>query len=255
MNEFKWRESYAAYINLESREDREYHMSVELLRIGIEMERFDAYPWQGAREILGEDKSAGMVKRATLGAIGCYYSQMQVMKDALQNGKSAWVNEDDLIFCDDIKERLDYIQNYVNTLDSWDVIFLGGTWHHKPEWHKSVNGKHTHPDLQMCHCTLNKDWEPTTDKYIVRTYGAFCTYSYIVNVNSIEKILKMLDKCMSISMGIDWSFILMQPRLKCYAFAYGCVRQMDNQSDIGKGITVFSDFKHLGNHWFKNRVL
>lgn len=252
MNDFKWRNCHANFINLSHREDRRIHMNKQLAHHGIRMDRFEAVPWQDAIDAIGKDKANVMYLR-TKGAIGCHYSQTEVMRVALEGGKSAWVNEDDLIFCDDIKERLDYIQNFVNKTE-WDVIFLGGTWHNEPTWHKSVNGKHTHPDLQMCHCTLNKDWEPTNDPYIVRTYGSFSTHSYIVNVKSIDKVLTMLDKVVSISMGIDWATILMQPKLNCFAFSYGCVKQMDNKSDIGDGITRYSAFKGLGPHWWKQKV-
>ena len=58
----------------------------------------------------------------------------------------------------------------------------------------------------------------------------------------------------SISMGIDWLFILLQPYLKTFAFVPGCVKQMDNLSDIGQGITRFSGFAILGPHWFRDRM-
>jgi hypothetical protein len=80
---------------------------------------------------------------------------------------------------------------------------------------------------------------------MLRTYGCFSTHAYIVNVNSIEKILNLLDQHIPTSIGIDYSFIKMQPSLKTYSFVPGCIKQMDNQSDIGNGITVYSGFSRL----------
>ena len=100
----------------------------------------------------------------------------------------------------------------------------------------------------------------TDDPRIIRTYGCFCTYAYIINKNSLEKIIKLLDENVHLSMGIDWLFILLQPRLKTFAFVPGMVKQMDNQSDIGDGITVFSGFSKLNGteensrYWWQNKM-
>jgi hypothetical protein len=55
------------------------------------------------------------------------------------------------------------------------------------------------------------------------------------------------------SMGIDWLFILLQPNLKTYAFNPGCVKQIDNKSDIGDW-TQFSAFSNLGAHWWADTI-
>jgi hypothetical protein len=55
-------------------------------------------------------------------------------------------------------------------------------------------------------------------------------------------------------MGIDWLFIYLQPWLNTYAFNPGMVKQIDNQSDIGKGMTIFSNFSKLGKHWYQETL-
>jgi hypothetical protein len=95
---------------------------------------------------------------------------------------------------------------------------------------------------------------------MVRTYGAFSTYAYIVNHNSIFKIFDLFDQHLHESIGIDWLFIKLQPQLNCFAFVPGCVKQMDNQSDIGDGMTIFSGFSKLNGteensrYWYQERM-
>ena len=248
MSDFKWRDMYKAYVNLEYRKDRLSHMEQELSRVGLEMERME-----GIRAVERDwdmDKYGVMVRR-TIGACGCHESQCNIMREGLKRNLDTWVNEDDLVFATDTIERLDYIEEFLNKQESWDVVFCGGTVHVNPSWwHKEGHSS----DLDMCECTLGRDAERTGDRRMLRTYGAFSTHSYFLNKNSIEKILKYFDENVHLSMGIDWLFIKMQPQLKAFMFVPGMVKQMDNQSDIGGGMTVFSGFSKLGLHWWQDKI-
>ena len=237
---------YASYINLDHRTDRNEHMLKELNKAGIE-----AYRTKGIlpNEYSGPEHKVSVMRKRTPGAIGCHYSQVKVMETALFQNKSALVMEDDLVFCSDIQKRFFHIDNFLNN-NKWDVLWLGGTYHLNPTWHSIPHNR----ELPQCKCNLNRDWEPTNDIKIVRTYGCWSTYAYIVNINSLEKILKMLDDNVHLSMGIDWLFILLQPQLKTYAFNPGCVKQIDNESDIGNGKTIFSAFSGLGSHWWSDII-
>lgn len=235
---------YSAFINLDHRKDRFIHMGKELARVGIEAERFKA--WKSDKQTQITDKNKTMYYR-TPGAIGCWWSQCEVMEAAFKLTKHAFVMEDDLIFCSDIHKRLDYIEAFLDT-HQWDVFWLGGTYHINPPWWHRANN----PELPRT--TMRRDAELTDDPRIIRTYGCFSTFAYIVNVNSIEKILLWLDHIIHLSMGIDWAFINLQPDLYTYAFAPGCVKQMDSVSDIGNGVTRFSGFAKLGRHWFADTM-
>ncbi len=189
----------------------------------------------------------------TPGALGCHISQVLVMGAACAELKHAFVMEDDLIFCSDFQKRLTYIDEFTKT-HSWDAIWLGATFHvNPPYWHTGKN-----PDLKGSN--FGRDAELTDDPRMIRTYGAFSTYAYIVNLESIPKILALLDKHVHESMGIDWLFIKIQPQLKTFAFVPGCVKQMDNKSDIGKGWTIFSGFAKLNGtkensaYWWQDRM-
>lgn len=249
--EFDWRQDcYKSFVNLDHRNDRLAHMTAQLSRIGMDAER--------TRGLLPSEVSQpadklSVMQNRTPGAIGCHYSQVSIMEKALSLGKSAIVMEDDLVFCSDFNERMDYAERFLND-NEWDVLWFGGTYHKNPIWHKSVNGEHTWHEIKMCNCTLNKDWDYTSDKRIVRTYGCWSTYGYMVNHKSIAKILELLDRNVHLSMGIDWLFILLQPNLKTFAFLPGMVKQYDNKSDIGTGITYFSHSKSLGRHWYQDKM-
>jgi FkbM family methyltransferase len=237
-------ETYASYINLDVRKDRDNRMVSELKRIGLSAIRF--------KGLLPNEVGQPLVKIKTMlnrtpGAIGCHFSQVGVMKKALEQNKHALVMEDDLIFCDDFMDRLNDIQNFLNTHE-WDVFWLGGTYHIPAEWHKIGH----HPDMQKCSCKKGTDVEKTDVDYIVRTYGCWSTYAYIVNKKSLPRILDLLDTHVHMSMGIDWLFMKLSPDLYTYAYVPGCVKQYDNPSNIGQGITEFSGFSRLGDYWFQS---
>lgn len=240
-------DSYASYINLAYRIDRNLHMQSELERVGLKAERFEGiktsdYVWDA-------DKT-GVMQRRTPGAIGCHFSQVKIMETALVKGKHAWIMEDDLLFADDIQERIKLADDFLEGKD-WQIFWWGGTFHTQPAWwHKPGHSL----DLPQCNCTYGVDVQPTDNKQFVRTLGAFSTHCYVVNKNFIEPLLEFLDANVHLSMGIDWLMILLQPMINSYAFVPGSVIQMDNMSDIGNGLTVFSGFKMLGNHWFQKRI-
>jgi len=246
MNIFNTNNLYASYINLDHRIDRNQHMQQELSKAGILASRTRGIL---PHEFVGSEYKVSVMRKRTPGAIGCHYSQVKVMEDALKQNKHALVMEDDLIFCSDIQDRFFHINSFLENKE-WDIFWLGGTYHLQPTWHSIPHNR----ELPQCNCNLNRDWEPTEDCKIVKTYGCWSTYAYIVNIKSIPKILNLLDQNVHISMGIDWLFILLQPNLNTFAFNPGCVKQLDNKSDIGNGDTIFSAFSGLGKHWWSDKM-
>lgn len=241
-----WRESYVGFLNMDHRLDRLEHIKPQLEALGIPFERT-----RGKRPEeydLTNPAWQVMVKR-TAGALPCHYGQVEIMQKALAANKDAMVFEDDCMICSDIKDRLDYIQEFLNKQDDWDIFWLGGTVHINPPWWH-IGGKN--PDLPDT--TLTRDCERTDDARIVRTYGAFCTYAYIVRKESIQKILDLLESVVHLSMGIDWAMIKLQPQLKTFMLLPGSVKQIDNMSDIGHGMTVFSGFAMLGPYWWADKI-
>ena len=250
MNNFNWRDCYTSYVNLDHRVDRKEAIVAELARVGINGIRQRGITPDEFMRYGNMDKVQKMWNR-TKGAVGCHYSQVAIMEQALDAGKSAFVMEDDLVFASDVQKRLDYAQEFLNKND-WDIFWLGGTYHlDPPRWHDIG---HTNAELPNCDCTLGKDVECTSDPRIIRTYGCWGTYAYIVNYNKLGKILDLLEANVHESIGIDWLFIKLQPQLKCFAFVPGMAKQYDNQSDIGNGVTYFSEFQKLGQYWFSDKM-
>lgn len=251
-------DTHAEFVNLDKRPDRLARMQTELARVGITATR--------RRGLLPSEvkvdprRIKGMMDRPQKGAIGCHFSQVAVMKEAERRHKHAFVMEDDLQFCEDFSHRLPIIEAFMAEYD-WDIFWLGGTFHvNPPYWHKK--GKPERGCLQ-----LGKDAERVHPAYfprIVRTFGCFCTYAYIVNRDSIGKVLRMMDERLPESIGIDHLMIMLQPRLKTFAFVPGSVIQYDHVSDIGVdgrgrpgGMTIFSNFSTLNGtkensrYWFQ----
>lgn len=254
MDEFKWRDCYAGFLNLDHRTDRLAHMVAELNRVDLRAVR---HRGRLPQEYDLNDPNVQVMRNRTPGAISCHFGQVEIMQTALSLNTSVIVFEDDLIYSTDIKERLDYIETWINEKQpDFDVFWLGGTFHNPPFWHPHGPSKMS-PD---CSANIGKDFERTNNERIVRTYGAFSTFAYIVNVKSIDKILKLFDENLHKSIGIDFLFISLQPQLKTFAFLPGCVKQIDNMSDIGNGMTIFSGFSRLNGteensrYWFQDKM-
>lgn len=234
---------YASFVNLDHRGDRLTHMLDQLNRIKLPVTRTRGMrPQEVIDRQLARIEQLKTMLRRTEGAIGCHFSQVQVMKDALERDKHAVVFEDDCVFCDDFDKRFEYIHNWTQTHE-WDVVWLGASFHcNPPYWHRKNGSTDMRSDASA---NLGYDAKLTDDPRMVRTFGAFATFAYIVNKYSITSILNMFDEHLHKSIGIDWLFILLQPQLQCFSFVPGCVMQMDNQSDIGTGITMWSGFLQL----------
>lgn len=238
---------YIGYLNLDHRKDRLTHIQNVMTKAGLQAERTRG---KKPNEFDLNNPQYRVMKNRTPGAIGCHMGQVEIMEKALSKNKHAFVFEDDVILCSDFQKRMVVAEEFLKDKD-WQIFWLGGTYHY-PEawWHKPGHS----PDLQECHCTLGVDAEPTDNPNFMRTYGCFSTHCYIVNKDFIKILLTYLDENLHLSMGIDWLMILLQPHINAYAPNPGMAIQLDNLSDIGHGMTVFSGFKMLGKHWWEDKI-
>lgn len=235
--------SYASFVNLDHRTDRLAHMEGQLGKIGLKAVRTRGLNW---KEVEANPNDIAVMLARTPGAVGCHFAQMSIVRTAYEMGLNALVMEDDIIFCEDFNLRMEYVEKWMETHE-WDVFWLGASFHVPPFWHPFGRSGMS-PD---CSANLGKDCEVTDDPRIIRTYGAFATFAYVVNYKSMPKIFELFGANLKHSIGIDWLYIKLQPQLKCFSFVPGCVRQMDNRSDIGSGDTVWSGFLKL-NGTFEN---
>lgn len=241
---------YCGFLNMEHRTDRLEHMTYQLETAGVKAIRHRGK--KPSEYDLNDPKYRTMLNR-TPGAIGCHEGQVEIMKTALSIGANAMILEDDILFCSDFQERLDYIDKWTDSHE-WDVVWLGASFHvNPPFWHK-IGQSGMPPD---CSAQLGYDVETTDDPRMIRTYGAYVTFAYIVNVNSIQKVMDYLERFMPQTIGIDFSFIAAAkyaPELKFFSFVPGCVMQRDNISDIGTGMTVWSGQLKNGPYVFQNKM-
>jgi hypothetical protein len=260
---------YCGYLNLPHRQDRRDHMAEQLNKASINAVR---HRGRLPHEFDLNAPKLNIMRNRTPGAIGCMYGQMEIMETALKEGKNAMVLEDDIIICSDFQKRLEYIDNWCegywhsNTTSDgyiaqiwgpkkeWDIIWLGASFHvNPPYWHP--HGKSGMPP--DCSANLGYDVLPTDDPRMIRTFGAYVTFAYIVNVNSIQKILDYLEWFMPQTIGIDYSFIAAakyRPEFKFFSFVPGCIMQRDNLSDIGTGMTIWSGQLKNGPYVYQDRM-
>lgn len=237
----KWREIDWWFINLASRSDRRKHAYAEFARHGLPVHRFEAFLPQ---EWPGNPAKVARMQNRTPGAIGCYQSQTHVIRTVQGSDRVVGVFEDDVVFCDDLPQRLQYIEDHLAW--DWDIFYLGATFHVPGQWCENPR----------CAAWGHRgvDVEPTTDPHILRTFGIWSTYAYLVNGRNVHKVLQLFDENIHRADGIDDLAILLGDRLNTFCFVPGCAKQYDNQSNIGNGITQFSHFASLGPYWFTERM-
>ena len=244
-NKFTLDNTYIGYLNLDHRTDRRELMEAELKRVGLNAERTRG---KMPSEFDRNNPKYKVQFNRTAGSIGCWHGMEEIAMKAYEQGKHAFIMEDDLIFASDTLNRLNIISEFTENND-WDIIFAGGTVHiNPPFWHTGIN-----PDLPNMP-DLGRDCEYIGHKNIFRTYGSFSTHCWLLNYNSIKKVFSMLDNIEYEAMGIDWALIKLAPQLKSFCFLPGFAIQRDNQSDIGNGWTYFSGFARLGAHWFADKL-
>lgn len=231
------------YVNLSQRVDRNAHALEQFAKHSIKATRFNAYrpeDWSNS-----PSKVNRMLNR-TPGAIGCYMSQMALIELSHRSGNIVAVCEDDVTFCDDLLLRLEYIASHEKHFIDWDLFYLGATFHVPGKWYLSPeckSWKHKGADIAL-----------TTDPRILRTFGIWGTYCYLVNPIRALRVYKLFDANVHLSHGIDHLAIIIGPQLNTYCFVPGCVWQYDNQSNIGNSITHFSHFKKLGPYTWTDRM-
>ncbi len=235
MPKFVWNDVDPWFVNLDSRKDRLEHMMLQLASAGLKVQRQRGLL---PDEVVVAPRQVKVMRDRTPGAIGCHYAQREIIKKGAETGRNTLVMEDDLIFCEDLRERMAEAEEFLAD-KPWDIFWLGATFHvNPPVWHKD---------------TLGRDIELTENPRFVKTYGTWCTYAYVVNGDFAARLVHLLDEIVHKSIGIDWAMIQLQPQLQTFAYVPGCVKQMDNKSNIGKGMTIFSNFAKLGPFWWQPR--
>lgn len=225
-------------INEKTRLDRYENFVSQVNKINLNVTKFDAVTNPEEYGVtFNIDNHPSQKSQWTKGQKGCYLSHRLLLENHKTN-KILGIFEDDVVFCEDFLERMDYVEKNFN-LD-WDMFFLSSFYHLNSDPKRWNNGG---------------DYEMTNIKHIHRTYGSFTTHSYLVNPNSINKILKKMDEFFDYCYAIDHLYILIQPHLNVFSFTPGMTNQMISYSDITSQIKDQTVFKQVcGDHYFINKL-
>ena len=229
-----------AYLNLASRPDRRAHAEAGFAKAGLTVRRHEG-------ELITKlnhtptTQTLRMFNRTT-GAIGCWNGQVDIIRSS--SADIIGVFEDDVVLCEDFAERLDYILGHLP--DDFHIMYLGATFHIPGVWCH-------HKDCSTWG-SVGKDAWPTSNPRIMRVPAQWGTYAYLVNGARADEVLTALDAIMSDADGIDHAFIRIGTALNTYCFVPGCCKQFDSRSDIGTGVTKFSNFKSLGPYWYAEHM-
>lgn len=218
-------------VNLKNRADRREWIDSHLPNFGIKYQYYDAL------KNSEKYKHLKFPSEYKPGGIGCTTTHYDILKNYSGN-KILGIFEDDVQLSEDFLERFKYIENNFNL--EWDMFFLSSFYHlnnDKLRWNPSG------------------DFEFTDIKYIHRVYGSFCTHAYLVNPNSIKKILSLMEENLSKSYAIDHLYILIQPQLNCFSFTPGMATQIVSTSDIDYKVKDQTEFERIvGKHYFVNKL-
>jgi GR25 family glycosyltransferase involved in LPS biosynthesis len=218
-------------VNLKNRVDRREWIDSHLPNFGIK------YQYYNALKNSEKYKHLKFPSEYKPGNIGCTTTHYDILKNYSGN-KILGIFEDDVQLSEDFLERFKYIEDNFNL--EWDMFFLSSFYHlnnDKLRWNPSG------------------DFEFTDIKYIHRVYGSFCTHAYLVNPNSIKKILSLMEENLSKSYAIDHLYILIQPQLNCFSFTPGMATQIVSTSDIDNKVKDQTEFERIvGKHYFVNKL-
>lgn len=104
-------------INLKHRRDRLLMSKKQLNKIGVN--NYKLFQAVDARKL-----GLTGVNEKNQGLIGCFMSHYILLQNAILNGiKRMVVFEDDVIFCNDFKER--FIEEFKQVPNKWELLYLG----------------------------------------------------------------------------------------------------------------------------------
>jgi len=181
-------------INLKRRKDRLDHITKECEKIGIEFSLFEA--------IDGRKKYPELANVIMGGAMGCYESHLEVLRLGLKEDEHLLVLEDDAVFCELFWEEL--TKRLYELPNEWDLFFLGGSL----LWDNAVIDYSEH--LKIANNVL-------------------CTQAYIVNKNSIGKLINHLEKR---AFKVDVLYTEFQKENNCFISYPELAWQLEGYSDL-----------------------
>lgn len=237
-------------ISLKRSKERRIAMSKEFVKIGLIINEdvmfFDAVdkkdlilPELSEKYKPGDGEG---IRQNALGAYACMLSHLEIIRMAKKTGlKAVCIFEDDIVFCNDFKEKIDYIESICNNKsngkeDGFDVggftfemLCLGG---HFPSGKPGELGKHG---------------DQTNWNRIYKTNALSGTYGYIIT----DKIYDFVLRNCSYQYGMDQFYQHVYERFNCYSFLPFLVGHKPGKSEI-----TGADWHYENADWFyeQNKV-
>lgn len=205
-------------ISLTRCQDRRVTVEQEFKKVGIEFEFFDA---TDKLDIIVPEISVKKHDTEAAGVLACALSHLELIYKAKTLGlPEICIFEDDVIFCDDFKDRIKYIENLSGF--EYDILALGG------HFDKEITYNYAIP----------ADW-PKMHK--VKRMGG--TYAYIFKSSVYDFILRNYNY----NYGADEFYsTFVYPRFKSYAFVPFLVGCMPCKSEITEQAYVY---ENIGWHY------
>ena len=149
------------------------------------------------------------------GALGCKLSHMNILeKYKSDTNKTILILEDDFVLCNNFKEEFENIINYLDTLLSWNMCYLGF----------SINSKHNSKTTD-----LNSELGNNTTNKIKILKKCHTTHAYLINTSFIPQLLNI---CNNEPKEIDVCYTIAQEKYEIYG-VYPClITQKEGFSNI-----------------------
>lgn len=186
-------------INLKRRPDRLQEITKECEKHSLPFELIEA--------IDGHVAFPNAPRRIMQGALGCQASHIKALKEALKYDEHCLILEDDCQFTDNLSPL--FSSFFEDLPANWDVFFLGGSL----LWKDAIS-----------------DFKPN----LKRANNVLCTHAYMVNRNSIEKLLSCFE---SRKFKVDVLFTEFQKENNCFIAYPELATQRKGYSDIVDAVT------------------
>jgi len=174
--------------------DKAFLINLDYRKDRLELTRLELAKW-------GIEFERYSANTAKIGKDGCRLSHIGVLKKSLSENVSPLIIEDDIIISNDYTNSFEYVQS-LEKIDDWDCFFY--------------YCDHLHSPVRI------NSW--------VLLGPTFCTHFYIVNKNSISKVLKVLEGG---TRNLDDAFISARKELHIYCASRNLVFQNTGiKSDI-----------------------
>ena len=203
-------------INLPRRKDRLANITNEFKKHNLV---FNIWKAVDGKDLKINKKSKKLFEYNSASILGCMLSHHTLIKHAKEKGyEYICVFEDDIIFCNDLEERIKYIEDI-----DFDIFYLGG-----------------HFD--------NYEDQKYIKPFIYNVHNISGTYGYIMKNTVFDYVINN----MTYNFGADEFFSKMvQSKFKSYSFIPFIVDHIHGFSDIALGNINYPTGKHFNNTLMK----